>query len=139
MLASRSGRRLIQGKRKKAKGKNVIDSGDKVFHSVWPGNTTPQAADGTGTAPAALGGWSLYNVAATARYVRFFNAQPTMGTSTPDLVVPLAASGGRSDVVLHRPHLYPAGLWISVTTGESDTDNTAPTASDVVVNVLYQT
>jgi hypothetical protein len=115
-----------------------VITGDKPFHAVWPGNTTPQAADGTGTAPAALGGWSLYNVAGTARYVRFFNGQPTMGTSTPLLVVPLAA-GGRADKSLDRPLLFPAGLWISVTAAEPDTDNTAPAASDVVVNAFFQT
>ncbi len=117
----------------------MIDKTEQVFHSVWPGNTTPQAADGVGTAPAALGGWSLYNVAAAVRYVRFFNGQPTMGTSTPFLVVPLAASGGRSDLVLHRPVVCSAGLWISVTNGEADNDNTAPTANDVVVNAFYET
>jgi hypothetical protein len=116
----------------------VIDNGDKLFHSVWPGNTTPQAADGTGTAPASLCGWCLYNVAAAVRYVRFFNGQPTMGTSTPNLVVKLPASGA-SEVQLDRPPVYPAGLWISVTNGEADNDNTAPTASDVVANVFYQT
>lgn len=115
-------------------------AGDLVFEVVWPGNTTPVAADGTGTAPISLGGWNLFNVAAAARYVRFFNkgSAPTMGTDTAVLVIALAASGGKDVTQLLRPHLFEKGLWLSVTTGIADTDNSAPAASDVLVNVFYQ-
>jgi len=116
-----------------------LQAGDQTFETVWPGNTTPQAVDGTGTAPRSLCGFVLQNTAASARYVRLFNASgaPTMGTTKAKLVIPLAA-GAVLTLNLLRPPLFDLGLWVAVTAGQSDTDNAAPTSGDVLVNVLYQ-
>lgn len=117
----------------------MLGSGDLIFEAIWPGNTTPQAVDGTGTAPRNLCGWTIQNVAASVRYVRFFNSNvaPTMGTTLPTLVVPVPATSHLS-VREPRPPLFNLGLWVSVTTAEPNNDNTAPTASDVLMNILYQ-
>ena len=117
----------------------MISNADSAFEKVWPGNTTPLAVDGTGTTARTLGGWSLYNAAAAARYVRLFDkaSAPTMGTDTAKLVVVVPAGSCR-DFALPRGVNFVNGLWVSVTGGETDTDNTAPTASDVLVNLFYQ-
>lgn len=117
-----------------------LNAGDNVFEAVWPNNTTPQAPDGTGSSAVSLCGWVLQNTAAAARYVRFFDkaSAPTMGTDKAKLVVPLAAASTPGPVMLPRPVLFKSGLWVSVTTGQADTDATAPAAGDVLANVLFQ-
>lgn len=117
----------------------TITGGDKVFERVWPGNTTPVAVDGAGNVANTLGGWVLFNAAASTRFVRFFNkgVAPTMGTDTARLVVPLPA-GALANVGLVRPVLFDLGLWVSVTTAMADADNTAPVANDVLMTLFYQ-
>jgi hypothetical protein len=117
----------------------MLGSGDLIFETIWPGNTTPQAPDGAGNVPRNLCGWTITNVAASVRYIRFFNlaVAPTMGTTLPALVVAVPAT---TNVSLRepRPPLFNLGLWVSVTTAEPNNDNTAPTASDVLLNIYFQ-
>jgi hypothetical protein len=115
------------------------NTGDNVFEKVWPANTTPVAADGAGTNALSLGGYVIQNTAAAARYVRFFDksSAPTMGTDLAKIVIPVAA-GAVVSVDYNRPPGFTKGLWISVTTGQADNDNTAPVAGDVLLDVFYQ-
>jgi hypothetical protein len=117
----------------------LIGNGDQMMETVWPNNTTPQAVDGAGATPANLCGFSLFNAAASARYVRFLNkaTSPVMGTDLAKFVIALPAGTAR-DFKFLRPPLFDKGLWVSITTGIADNDNTAPAANDVLVNVLYQ-
>jgi hypothetical protein len=117
-----------------------LSNGDKVFEKVWPGNTTPVAVDGNGAVPESLCGFILQNTAAAFRYVRLFDkaSAPNMGTDLAKLVIPLAAGQVLAFPALPRPPLFVNGLWVSVTTGQADNDSTAPTAGDVLLNLLYQ-
>jgi hypothetical protein len=116
----------------------MLGSGDLIFETIWPGNTTPQAPDGAGNVPRNLCGYTIVNTAAAARYVKLFNkaTAPTMGTDTPAMVIPLAA-GTTVHLSFSRPPLFALGLWVSTTTGISNSDNTAPAASDILMNLLY--
>jgi hypothetical protein len=82
----------------------------------------------------------LNNTAAAARSVKFFDiaVAPTMGTTVPKITITLAASGGMSSVSFPRGVNFTAGLWVSVTNNAGDSDNTAPTANDVLVTVFWQ-
>jgi hypothetical protein len=117
----------------------LIASADNQFHVSWPNNTTPQAPDGSGTSAATLTGFEIYNSAAAARFVKFFNksSAPSMGTDTPLRTVQIpATSAVRIELV--RGKKFTAGLWVSVTVNASDTDNTAPAANDVIMSIDYQ-
>jgi hypothetical protein len=106
------------------------------FAVVWPGNTTPQQV---GAGAGQVCGWSLFNAATAARYVRFFDSAtaPTMGTSVPAFTVALPAGAGAN--VLGSPGVqFNAGVWVSVTTGVVPTDNTAPAANDVVMSLFHK-
>jgi hypothetical protein len=117
----------------------ALHIGDLVFEAVWPGNTTPQAVDGTGTSPRSFCGFSIFNAAAAARFIRLFDnsVSPTMGTTLPKIVIPLATLTS-VHVSYIRPNLFVNGMWVSVTTGIANNDNTAPAASDVLMNIFYQ-
>jgi hypothetical protein len=114
-----------------------------IYKVLWPNNTTPVHPI-VGKGRRLYGGY-LFNVAATPRYLRFFDtlAAPTMGATSPVLVLPIPgeAKVGAGGVVpfqlpLEFTAIFDNGLWISVTTGIADLDNTAPGASEVIVNLL---
>jgi hypothetical protein len=112
---------------------------DHQYKTSWPANTTPQAVDGSGTSPLTLCGYSLANLAAAARFVKFYDkaSAPTVGTDVPKRTIELPASAMlAADYV--RGKEFKLGLWVSVTTAGVDTDNTAPAANDVLVTIDYQ-
>jgi hypothetical protein len=113
--------------------------GDQAFEKVWPGNTTPLPLDGVGTNALLLTGYSLYNSASSARFVRLFdmNVQPTIGTSVPNIVIAIPATSA-INVDLVRGKRFLNSCWVSVTAANSDTDNTAPTASDVQMTLAFR-
>ena len=111
-----------------------------TFEAVWPGNTTPQqVCVGPGHV---LKGYSLLNNASTQRYVRIFDsvASPTMGTDTAKIVIalPAGAAGAGANLSFDTPIAFAFGIWVSVTTGVSNTDNSAPSASDVLLNLFAE-
>jgi hypothetical protein len=112
---------------------------DKQYKVSWAGNTTPLAPDGTGNTAASLCGYALTNTASSARHVKFYDkaSAPSVGTDVPKRTVSLAANTTQ-EIDFIRGKLFLSGLWVSVTTGVADTDNSAPTANDVLVTVDYQ-
>lgn len=119
----------------------MIDAtlGDQNFEKVWPGNTTPVAVDGTGSNAVLLTGYALFNAAASARFVRLFDkaTSPVMGTDTAAVVLAVPA-GGTLNVDLHRGKRFLKSCWVSVTAAMADTDNTAPTTSDVQMTLAFR-
>lgn len=83
------------------------------------------------------------NMATSTRFLKFYNdtaANVTVGSTTP--VLTLALPGNASDDV-SGVFSFPAGIGFSAaitmaaTTGIADSDTGAPSANDVIVNVLY--
>jgi hypothetical protein len=112
---------------------------DKQFKTSWPANTTPQAPDGSGAKSVTLAGYSLTNVNASARFVKFYDTStsPTVGNTVPVRTIQLPGSS-TAQADFHRGKIFLNGMWISVTAIGSDADNTAPAANDVLVTIDYQ-
>lgn len=88
---------------------------------------------------AKLHGYYIFNNAATVRYVKFYNkvSAPTVGTDVPVLTIGIPAGAG-ANVEFGGGVRFPLGLGIGATTGVADADTAAPSANDVVVNILYR-
>jgi hypothetical protein len=86
-------------------------------------------------------GWYLYNLHATdARFIKFYNgaaADVTVGTTTPVLTIPLAASQG-ANVFFATGIEFSAGICIAATTGVLDNDTGAPGGQEVVANIFFE-
>jgi len=82
-------------------------------------------------------GWYLSNNAAAARFVKFYNkATAPTGGDTPLLTIQLPASSAAN--VYFGPGIqFAAGISLRGTNLIADADATAPTANDIVVNLLY--
>lgn len=88
--------------------------------------------------PATLYGIEVFNNAATIAYVKVYNAaSATCGSGTPQARYMIPAS---TSVSLKNENggAYGAGITVCVTTGYADTDTTAPTASEYIVDVHYK-
>jgi hypothetical protein len=86
-----------------------------------------------------LYGYDFLNTQASIRYVHFYNktTQPTLGTDTPLLTVPLPASAHVSlaaDIGLAQ---FSTGIEYQITTDDNTIPTTAGAAGDVVGTVLY--
>ena len=116
-----------------------LSTNDLQFKASWPGNTTPQAPDGSGAKPETLCGYAITNTAASARSVKFYDSatSPTVGTTVPKRTIEVAA-GATAVADFLRGKQFVEGLWVAVTANPADTDNTAPTAGDVILTVDYQ-
>lgn len=81
----------------------------------------------------------LCNTSAALKFVKFYNkaSAPTVGTDTPVATYPLAANGGRIDIVSINGISFATGLAYAITGAVADTDTTAVAANDVVGELLY--
>lgn len=87
-----------------------------------------------------LFGWYLYNAAASARYLKFYNAtaaNTTVGTTAPVLTIPVAA-GAAANVEFSNGIAFGTAISAAVTTGLADNDTGAPAANDFIINILYK-
>lgn len=87
-----------------------------------------------------LFGWYLYNAAASARYLKFYNATAanvTVGSTTPVLTIPVAA-GAAANVEFSNGIAFGTAISVAVTTGLADADTGAPAANDFIINILYK-
>lgn len=86
-----------------------------------------------------LCGYFFYNAAASARYLRFYDkaTAATVGTDTPKLVLELPA-GGAGHIPFPGGILFGSGISFATTTGRANNDASAPTANDVLVDVIYK-
>ncbi len=83
-------------------------------------------------------GWSIFNAAASTRYVKLYNkaTAPTVGTDTPVMTIPVAAGTGVS-LECAVGIAFSLGIGIGAVTGLADANTTAPTANDVITVLLY--
>lgn len=86
----------------------------------------------------AVGGYFISNVAASVRFVKFYNkaTAPTVGTDVPVLTLCIPATSA-ANVWLGPGINFTLGIGIGATQLVADNDATAPAANDVVVNILF--
>ena len=88
--------------------------------------------------PAVLLGVTVTNAGAAARYVKTYNkaTAPTVGTDVPVQVFGLAAGVSQT---YSYPNGYPysIGLGFGIVNLPADSDTTAPTAGDVIVDFHF--
>jgi len=74
--------------------------------------------------------------------VKLYNTAgaPTVGTDTPVMVIRVPGNTAGAGIVIPFPHgvAFATGIGIGVTTGVADNDTTAPTANEVIVNLMYK-
>ena len=81
----------------------------------------------------------MHNLAAARRYVKFYDATVTgtiVGTTTPTVTIPMEANSGE---VWDIPEgwAFTTAITVAATTALADNDTGAPSAGDVVINVLF--
>jgi hypothetical protein len=112
--------------------------------TAWPRARIAAAATNNATSvkasAGAVAGWSLYNNAAAARFVKLYDkaTAPTCGTDTPVLTIGLAASGGRAEFNSDVGQGFATGIAYCIVTGIADADNTATAANDVHGALLFK-
>jgi hypothetical protein len=85
-----------------------------------------------------LGGYYISNAAASERYVKFYNkATAPTSADTPVLTLAIPATAAANMVTDAGVSGFTAGLSVRASTALADSDNTAPTANDVTVNIFY--
>jgi hypothetical protein len=84
-------------------------------------------------------GWGkVSNTNAAGRYLKFYDsaAAPVVGTTTPIMTIYLPPT---TTIPLEAGPLYFAnGIWIAATNLVADSDTTAPSANDVIVNIGWK-
>ena len=106
-----------------------------------------------GVTPRKLVGASLINTAATVFYVKFWwyegadaaAANPTVGTTAPDLVIAVPPLDAATGAVGSVTPSWPGGIlqsgapiWVACVTGAADSDNTAVAAGQGNINLLLE-
>jgi hypothetical protein len=85
-----------------------------------------------------VAGWFLGNQASSVRYVKLYDKATAPGSGdTPKCTLPMPANSA-ANVIAPAGIDFTSGIGIRVTTGVADNDTGAPTANDVVVNILYK-
>lgn len=83
-------------------------------------------------------GWFLHNSASAVRVVKFYDSKdaPSVGSSTPLLTVPMPKNQAAN--VWFAGIKFTNGLWVACTQLAADSDTTAPAATDLTANILWQ-
>jgi hypothetical protein len=114
--------------------------GLSIYRSLDVGTTVAQIKGSAGQ----LYGWYITNRSTSPRYLKFFDAlaaSVTLGTTTP--VMTIEIPGNSTDHIAANALggmgiAFATGISVAATTGLADSDTTAPTANDVVVNLFYK-
>lgn len=116
----------------------VASGGCDVFRTTSLVATSQTVKGAAGT----VYGLIFSNLATATRYIKFYNsASPTIGTTAPLLTLPVPgnASDATSGVISFPQGIaFSTAITVACTTGLADSDTTAPTASTVILNVLYK-
>jgi hypothetical protein len=140
-------------------GADGVNDGDVSLTNPMAVRIAPMAADGCtiarsitlsttelevkATAGCVYGVW-FSNMATSSRFLKFYNATAanvTVGTTTP--VLTLAMPGNASDDVsgvfsIPQGINFSTAICVAATTGIADNDTGAPSANDVIVNVMFK-
>jgi hypothetical protein len=89
---------------------------------------------------ASLYSFYFYNANASLRYLKFYDATAanvTVGTTTPVMVYPMPPTSAGT-INFPHPAKFATALTAAATTGLAHNDTGAPSANDVILNVLYK-
>lgn len=84
------------------------------------------------------------NLAASTRFVKFYNAtaaNTTVGSTTPVITLPVPGNSSDDVTGLFSSTMgiaFDTAICVAATTGIADADTGAPSANDVVINVFYK-
>jgi hypothetical protein len=89
--------------------------------------------------PGLLYGWSVNNINAAVRYLKFYNkaSAPAPATDAEMLVVAVPTVSGQT-VMLPVPLEFDTGISWALVTGIAANDNTSVSATEHVVTVFYR-
>ena len=110
-----------------------------------PGSTPARSLslDTTGTnlkaSAGQIMGWSFYNNASSIRYVKIFDKATTavVGTDTPIMTIPVPPNSAVRDNFTSGV-TFNNGLSWAATRNPADSDTAAPTANDIIANLMYR-
>lgn len=88
--------------------------------------------------PALLQGVTIHNTG-TIAFVKLYNkaTAPTVGTDTPLMTIPVAATTGSVVISFPAGIVFETGLGIAITGAIGDSDTTSVGANQVTVNLQY--
>ncbi len=112
-----------------------VSTGWQVYRNINLGATGVLVKSGQGQ----VGGWVVCNNAAAARFLKLYNkagVAPTVGTDTPWMTIELPANS-TGQFLVPQGILFPAGIGVGATNLVADSDMTAPSANDVILNLFY--
>lgn len=112
-------------------------SGYTIFKSTDDLDETEEEVKGTA---GQVYGYTFHNVAASFRYLKFYNATAasvTVGSTATHFKIGLPpASAGH--IAIPGGLVFGTAITVACTTGVADADTGAPTANDVAVSVWYK-
>ncbi len=113
------------------------EAGWTTYTMVSAGSTN---ATSVSTTPTVLHSIVVQNVNAAVRYIKLFDkaSAPTVGTDTPVLNIGLQGSATGPSVSIVVNANFTLGLAFALVTGAALLNNSAVTASDVMLNLLYK-
>jgi hypothetical protein len=113
--------------------------GLSIHHTKSAANTTGISVKGSA---GQIYGWAITNTNASARYVKVYNkaTAATVGTDTPVFVLMIPGNANGAGMVFAQDSgiALGTGISIGITTGVADNDTTAPSATEVLVNLFYK-
>lgn len=81
----------------------------------------------------------IFNAAGAVRYVKVYDkATAATDADTPKMTIPVGAGLSRTIEIPAAGAAFSAGIGLRATTGLADNDTGAPSANDVIVNVLFK-
>ncbi len=133
----------------------TVQPGNTVNTSPWLITQTPSTSGGltiyrnldmgiTGveikSSAGQIYGYYIANNASSVRYVKLYNAYSgsvPASTDSPVITLPIPANAA-ANVSHPNGVAFGTKIGIRASTGVGDSDNTAPTANDVIVNIFYK-
>lgn len=94
-------------------------------------------------APGSVNGWQLYNSAAYAVFLKFYDSAtiPTAGAGTPKLRIGIAAGASAQVEFGADPQCgvpFSSGIGYTITKLAADADATVVVAGDLIVNLMFK-
>lgn len=113
-----------------------LSGGAKVFRLIALGTTNAITVKGS---RGQVYGWYLFNAAAATRFVKLYNAikTPNVGVDVPLLTLALPAGSAANVWFSAGIGDFNQGLGLATTVNAADSDATAVTAGDVIINLFY--
>ena len=111
------------------------------YSNVYMSNDLDETAVAVCAGPADLLSIHAINMTATPLYLKLYDGAPTVGTTTPKMVLavptPGSTDGGGFTISFHGVR-FTTSIYAAATTGVAHTDTGAPAANALVANIEYR-